>query len=87
MLNSFKNLLFQNQITDGLDTWNVALGTRPGSHDDHELTLFVLTARSSMGMFHGKFLENFGYEIGLYSCLYEYMVIYECKRSGLFFDL
>ena len=25
--NSFKNLLFQNQWTDGLDTWYVALGT------------------------------------------------------------
>ena len=47
---TFKNLL-QNQLTDGLETWNGALGTQNNqycSNDDLGLTLTYFTAGSNM---------------------------------------
>ena len=42
-----KNLLLQNQLTNGLETWYVALGTY--SNKVLGLTLSFFTARSNIG--------------------------------------
>ena len=90
MVKNFKNVMLQNQSTEGLDTWYVVAGNSVLPW------FFKCWPRIDPGLFYanlkyGKMLdhfigssENFGIKMGIYGCLSENINISEYMRWSLF---